>query len=438
METPFDTIVAPITGSESAAVAVVRISGPASWDIAALLFEPWPIPVHPRFALYGHFVTGDDGLALPFEEGASYTGERTVELSVHGSRASVSALIDVCLRAGARSAGPGEFTERAFLHGRMDLTQAEGVRDTVEAATQAQLRQANLLRDGVLRDEVRCIAGELAIVLAAIEASVDFSEEVGDLDRPSAIDRLERARERIGRLLSTADAGRILRRGLRIAIVGPPNAGKSSLLNALLGFDRAIVTEVPGTTRDFVEERADLGGVACVLTDTAGLRDTDDPVERLGVERTRRIVESADRIWYVFDGSEGWTASDESALTSASAATRVLANKSDLGAPRACPEGALPISARTGDGLDRLIEEVAQELKLNSASTVWINDRHAPLLESADNAIEQAAALLAQDLPFDLATTHLQSALHDLGRITGETATEDLLERIFRDFCVGK
>jgi tRNA modification GTPase len=434
---PFDTIVAPITGTEAAAVAVLRISGPASWQIAEAVFSPWPREVVPRLALYGRFSTGDDGLCLPFEEGHSYTGEQSAELSVHGSRASVQALVEACLAKGARAARPGEFTERAFMNGRLDLTQAEGVRDTVEALTNAQLRQANLLREGALGERVREIRDDVLEVLAQIEATVDFSEEVGDLDRPAALARLGASAEAIGELLRTAEAGRILRKGFRIAIVGPPNAGKSSLLNRLLGYDRAIVTEVPGTTRDFVEERLDLGGVPCVVLDTAGLRQTEDPVERIGVERALRVAEAADEVWYVYDAAEGLAESDREAIERLERPVRILRNKSDLSDSSDSPE-SLSISALTGIGLDSLIRSVSERIRVEGPETVWINDRHAPLLESARDNLEMASHTLRQDLPVDLATVYLQAALAELGQITGETATDDMLVRIFRDFCVGK
>lgn len=440
MSSPFDTIVAPITGAENAAVAVVRVSGAEAWEVAAKVFRPWPEAPQPRFALYGHFVTGDDGLALPFAEDHSYTGDQTVEFSVHGSRASVQALVEACLQAGARMARPGEFTERAFLNGRLDLTQAEGVRDTVEALTQTQLRQANLLREGALRDQVRVIRAEVEGVLAAVEASVDFSEEIGDLDRPEAVAQLGIAIQELDRLLLTQEAGRILRRGYRIAIVGPPNAGKSSLLNALLGFDRSIVTEVPGTTRDFVEERIDLGGVPCVLTDTAGLRETEDRVETIGVERSRRVAEAADEVWYIVDGTVGLTPEDEFAIEAMERPVVVVWNKADLLQPDRSYRTykTYSISALTRQNLDLLVDHVKGKIDSGGAESVWINDRHAPLLQSARQSLEAATKTLSQDLPFDLASVHLQAAIADFGQITGESAGEDVLDAIFRNFCIGK
>src|SRR2546423_1219259 len=230
---PFDTIVAPITGTQPAAVAVIRVSGSEAWSIAAKVFLAWPATPETRRATYGRFTTGDDGLALPFEEGHSYTGEQSVELSCHGSPASVRALVEACIQAGARAAAPGEFTQRAFLNGRIDLTEAEGVADTVNALTEAQLRLANLQREGALHKEVSALRDRVLKLLAAVEASVDFEEEIGPFDGASAITELDDLISRTEGLLKTAQVGHIMRKGLRVAIVGPPNAGKSSLFNAI-------------------------------------------------------------------------------------------------------------------------------------------------------------------------------------------------------------
>lgn len=429
---PLDTIVAPITGSHPAAVAIVRISGERAWSIAAAVFCNWPEqPEHHR-AMYGRYSTGDDGIALPFSAGHSYTGEESVELSCHGSPAAVVALIEACIREGARYAEAGEFTQRAFLNGRIDLTEAEAVADTVNALTGAQLRIANRQREGALFQEVSLLRAEVLRVLAAVEASVDFEEEIGPLDRGAAAEQLLGIEASVDRLIQTSEIGRIMRKGLRIAIVGPPNAGKSSLFNALVGRERAIVTEVPGTTRDFLEEQLDFSGVPVVLIDTAGLRKTDDRVESIGVQRSLAEAASADVVWYVYDATLGPTAQDYDFPDA-----WFLANKSDLGVTKR-PDH-LQISAITGHGLDTLARRVAAYAEQAEALKVPpVNDRHAALLSEAKEAVGNALATVKNGRPDDLLTTFLRSAEHSLGEITGETASHDMIEKIFADFCIGK
>jgi len=463
----FDTIVAPITGSGTAAVAVVRLSGPEAWKVAAEVFSPWR-PEAMR-AAYGRYRHGDDGLALPFQEGHSYTGEESVELSIHGSSESVRELVEACIRAGARMAEPGEFTQRAFLNGRIDLTQAEAVRDLIESRTAAQLRLANLQREGSLKRRIAAIRDHVFKVLASIEAAVDFSEEIGDLDREEASRMLQECLERIDGLLETAGVDRILRHGLRVAIVGRPNAGKSSLLNAILGIDRAIVTEFPGTTRDFVEEQIEVNGFPVVLIDTAGLRDSEDRIESLGVQRTRAIASGADQIWYVYDASVGWTEEDEAfvAPTGSDQSLTIVANKRDLirnspplGPNAVTPQGrnaatpqagnavtpqgrnaAAPqpilVSAVTGDGLPSLLNSLPIDRDI-AFREVAINTRHADLLANTRESVATARETLTSERPTDLASVLLQEAMGALGQITGETASPDMITRIFSDFCIGK
>ena len=429
-----DTIVAPVT-AVSGAIAVVRLSGPDSFLIASRIFNPWPESVESHRAVYGKFANGDEGLALPFEQGRGYTGEQTVEFSCHGAPASVRTLLERCQGAGARHAEPGEFTLRAFLNGRMDLSQAEAVRETVEAQTDAQLRNANLIRSGALTRAVGELRAGLTGLLAAVEASVDFSEEVGDLDRKNAEEILRASRARLGRLLETAEHGRILRHGLKIALVGRPNVGKSSLLNALLQADRSIVSHHPGTTRDFVEERADLAGVPAVLIDTAGLRESEDPVEIEGVERTRKIAAAADLVWYVYDAAEGWHLDDERELAALQRPAQVLANKVDL-APN--PTWGIPVSAQSGEGLQALGCSLRHRAFGDSPPGLTVGPRATEELKAADSALQEAESTLLAEHPDDLLAVTLRDALAALGRITGETATDDMLERIFRDFCIGK
>ena len=434
LERHADTIVAPIT-APGGAVGVVRLSGPMAFKIAQGLFEPWPgEPVSHR-AVYGRFAHGDDGLALPFEEGRSYTGEQSVEMSVHGSQASVGALVTACIAAGARAAEPGEFTLRAFMNGRLDLTQAEGVRDSVTARTDAQLRQANLLREGALRDQVRALRDEAVGILAMVEAATDFSEETGELDRGAAVRLCLSVGSRIDQLLATEHASRVLREGASVAIVGLPNAGKSSLLNALLSADRAIVTDVPGTTRDTVEESLSLGGLLVTLIDTAGLRETSDPVESLGVERSRAATENADLVIYLYDAAVGWQPEDQARFCSLSRPGLVAANKCDL-APR--PELGLPVSTKTREGLARLIDSVQGLLASECDRPGLINSRHARSLREAKGALRRACETLGSPVPDDLAAVDLQGTVRALGEITGETAAPDVIERMFHDFCIGK
>jgi tRNA modification GTPase len=429
----FDTIVAPITGTQPAAVATIRISGPDAWAIARKVFFRFPNEVESHKAIYGRCQAAGSGLALPFAEGHSYTGEESVEISVHGSPVAVRALINDCIQHGARMAEPGEFTQRAFLNGRVDLTKAEAVRDLVNAETEAQQRGADTLFRGGLQREVQEIIEHLTKQLVAVEAAVDFSEEIGELDRTGLGLNLKADRARIERLTESAPAGRILREGLRIAIVGPPNAGKSSLLNWILGFERAIVDEVAGTTRDFVEEKVEIEGILCVLYDTAGLRETSDKVESLGIQRTRTIAAKVDEVCYIYDSSVGWTPLDQSTVESFERPVTILANKCDL----ALSEPGIPVSAKTGEGLDLLRQWVKQKADIDRHKML-INQRHESCLREALVALDSSIAALDHDLPEDLISVGLRDAIAKLGQITGETATADIIDRIFHDFCIGK
>lgn len=427
-----DAIVAPITGLTRAAVAVIRVSGPEAWRIASELMVSPPGVIESHRAYYGRLVGVEDGIVLFFAEGRSYTGQESAEISVHGSPASVRLVVEQCVRAGARRAEPGEFTWRAFANGRIDLTQAESVRDTIEAETDAQLAVAKIGRYGGLKEQVQLAVRFLMSVLASAEAHVDFSEEIGEPDLGAWRRQLSSAHAIVNRLESSAHAGQILRRGLRIAIVGRPNAGKSSLLNALLRSDRAIVSSTPGTTRDFIEEKAEIGGLPCVLIDTAGLRETGDEIEAEGVQRAREAILGADFVWYVFDAAAGWTPEDEDLLRETGSNALVLATKSDL----ATADRGLSVSSLTRAGLEELQKWVRDQAPpLDSAP---IRERHEEPLARAEGAIRLAEDAIENDLPYDLIATALREAIDGLGEITGETASADMIERIFADFCIGK
>jgi len=431
-----ETIVAPITGTATAAVAVVRLSGPDAWTIGAKVFSPWPDPIVPWQARYGKFTHGDDGIILPFGPGQGFTGETAVEISVHGSRASVDGLLRACWAAGARPARPGEFSLRAFLNGKMDLTQAEAVRDTVDAAAIRQLRAAGWARQGGLRNAIGSLAESVLDVLAEVEARVDFDEEMAPLNAEDLARQCDSVAESLEGWAATAEAGRILREGLRVVLAGRPNAGKSSLLNALLGRERAIVTDVPGTTRDTLEEFMVLDGLPIYLIDTAGLRETQDPIEQLGMARTREAIDRADAVLYLVDATAGWCPGDEAEVVTFGRPVIRVATKCDLHPPM---PGAIGISVRTPNGLASLQATLMGLLSpVEHTPEATVSARHAVCLTAAANGCRESAGLFRAEIPFDLATTFLREAVMQLGEVTGETASPDVIEAIFSRFCLGK
>ncbi len=428
-----DTIAAPVTAI-GGAVGIIRVCGPLAWTIAQALFSPWPDRLRPREARFGNFSHGDNGLLILFARGASFTGDETAEFQIHGSRASMQELLDLTLELGARMAEPGEFTLRAFLNGKIDLTQAEGIRESVEAQSRAQLRRASMLAEGTLRDDIRGIRTGLIGILARVEAATDFGEETGDLDRLAALKELDAAQSSLDRFLASRGAERLVSLGLNVAIVGRPNAGKSSLLNHLTRSDRAIVTAEPGTTRDTIEETVALSGFLIHLIDTAGIRASSDLIERLGIDRTLCTAEGADLVLYLYDSQIGWTEDDDEILATVSRPHLILANKADL----AAPSRGLPISALTGLGIPELLAKFVAELPVAGGDLPPLLPRHFPLLVAASGALAEVRVALTTPVPDDLAAVGLHSAVRTLGEITGETTPPDVIHRMFADFCIGK
>ena len=453
------TAVAPGEGS----VAIVRLSEPRAEAIARSLFvAPGSQVWDSHRVLYGHVVdpaTGervDEALLLLMRAPRSFTREDVVELHGHGGLVAVQRVLELVLAAGARRALPGEFSQRAFLNGRLDLTRAEALTQLVSARSRraAQLAMAGL--DGGLQQQLGGLRSQLLDQLAELEARVDFEEDLPPLDATGVVAQLRSVRTALERLVSEAQQGELLRQGLRVAIIGRPNVGKSSLLNRLSQRERAIVTDLPGTTRDLLESELVLGGVPLTLLDTAGIRDTDDPLEQLGIERSRAALAAADAVLLLFDLSAGWTQADEALrqLVPADAVLLIAGNKADLADPvdLAQPgEGAQPakvrpsgeplrFSARSGMGVDQLVAELL--LRCGATDTqglqVALNERQRDLASSAAASLGQALEAAEQQLPWDFWTIDLRAAVRCLGEITGEEISEAVLDRVFSRFCIGK
>ena len=457
---PFqDTIAAIATPPGEGSIGVVRLSGPYALEVASRVFVSSFGRDPRRFASHtihhGHVVDPSTGavideVVLVFMKGPrSYTGEDVVELQGHGGRVSLEAILNLTLRHGARPALAGEFTRRAFLNGRLDLAQAEAVLEVVRARTEAGLAAAVRQLRGGLSERVEGLRAELLSVVASLEASVDFPEEgfdfpaVGELEK-----RIYRIEEGVGVLIQQAKDGRLLREGATVVIAGRPNVGKSSLLNALLGRERAIVSVVPGTTRDTVEEELEIRGFPIRLIDTAGLREEpQDPIEMEGLHRTREAVGRADLTIVVVDGSEPIAPLDLKAWSESPQPRIIVVNKSDL--EPAAPSTAyrdrfgvepLSTSALTRQGVEGLRSEIGRLLGGDAAgeAIMMVGPRHREALERAERQLERARRGLGEGISVELAALDVRGALHALGEIVGETVTEEILDQIFRDFCIGK
>jgi tRNA modification GTPase len=443
-----DTIAAISTPAGEGAIALVRISGIDAIAVADKVFRGKEKPS--RFAShvqhFGEILDGADQLidqvVLSVHRApASYTGEDLVEISCHGGALVSARVLEACLRAGARAARPGEFTERAFLNGKMDLTQAEAVIDLIRARTDLALRSATEQLEGRLGEKIRKIRDELISLLAHIDASIDFPEEGIAPDEGERLRaRLDSVCDEIAALLATADQGRILRDGVRVVVYGATNAGKSSLLNRLLGYDRVIVSETHGTTRDTIEESVNLDGVPIRLLDTAGLRASAGELEREGIARTEKSLQLADLRLHIADRNAPRPPHfDERAVD---ANEIVILNKSDL------PENsdwkhfhALRISCATGEGLRELEKEILARItkqNLRPESTVAINTRHRDCLRRALESSDRARAALGERLPPEYVAADLNEALRAVGEVIGAVDVEQILDSVFGQFCIGK
>ena len=461
MSLPADTIAAISTPPGPGAIGILRLSGPRAVEVAQASFRPLnktPLSQHrPHELVYGDLLDRDgqpiDRVLCTFSRGpVSYTGEDTAEFQCHGSPMVLSLGLEALFSRGARQARAGEFTRRAFLNGKLDLAQAEAVGDLLEARSREGARHAAGQLTGALSRRIGAVYSALVDIMAHFHAVLDYPDEDIDPFRMEELSgQLSRQEAALRALAGSYRRGQYIRDGVPCAIVGRPNAGKSSLLNALVGFDRAIVTNIPGTTRDTVEERAELGGVTLRLIDTAGLRDSDDPIEQLGVERSRAAMEEAALVLLVVDGTEK-AAREDADLARAIAGTGkpwvLVRSKGDLAGENAddlaaLAEGAplVSLSARTGEGLDdlgRAVEELFPKGTEDKAGELITNARQAEAAGRALDCVVRAGQALTDGVTPDALLTDVEEALEALGELTGQSVREDVTDRIFSKFCVGK
>lgn len=440
-----DCIAAISTAPAAGGVAIIRISGAGALAVAAKVFAPSGRRAvkdfKPRY-MYAGNISGaggitDFGLCVYFKAPHSFTGEDVVELHCHGGVELSRAVLKAVLSAGARPARAGEFTMRAFINGKLSLSAAEGLADMINGKSAAEVRAGSLLYSGRLTEEAKSVQGELTDILAKIGADVDYPEE--DIERTELPDigvRLKALAQRLRALAARYDGGKKIKNGVSVAICGKPNAGKSSLLNALLGYDKAIVSSAAGTTRDVVEGELELGGVRFNFYDTAGIREQAGEIEKLGISRARQTLSSADLALIVYEGDYG--RGEEEIERSCRCPVIKVRNKRDIG-DRSDDVGDIFISALTGEGIEELKAMMKERaLPLGSADEAFIiEERHYLAVSRAADSLESASAAIGV-YPVDIVSVDIKEAWDVLGEITGETATEEIINTIFSKFCVGK
>ena len=450
------TIAAISTAPGIGGIGIIRMSGKESFDILKKIFVPVSNTPEKGYSIkYGKIYDGDEivdeVLVSYFIAPKSYTTENMCEINSHGGMVVMKRILDLCLKNGADLAEPGEFTKRAFLNGRIDLTQAEAVIDVINSKTEKEAKSSMNQLEGNLSKRIKEIRDDLISGMADIDVSIDYPEyDIEEVTNLNISDILERNRKRLEELENSFSNGKILREGIKTAIIGRPNAGKSSLLNLLLNEERAIVTEIEGTTRDTIEEFISLGGVPFKIIDTAGIRETDDTVEKIGVQKAIDIAKDSDLVIAIFDITKKLTEEDKKILEILKDKKSInILNKIDLnqiGVDKKIFEkysnNIVTISTKTQEGVPELLDMmqklvVTEEIK-NDGELLVINSRHKALVHKAIMSLEKAEETLTMGMPVDVVAIYIKEILEELGKITGETVTDDIISEIFSKFCLGK
>lgn len=437
----FDTIVAPATPVGRSALGLIRVDGPRAAEIAESLAGGEIPQRHPAVRILRHSGEHlDEAVLTLFRGPRSYTGNDVVEISHHGSPAVASSIVEACLALGARVAEPGEFTERAVLNGRMDLVQAEGVSALIESRTATQARLALGQVEGELSRAAERIRGTLLFLVSRLEGALDFADEGYEfISRSQADELIGSVSEELGRMLASFERGRATMEGLTMVLLGRPNAGKSTLLNALTGSDRAIVTDIPGTTRDLLREQIEIAGVPVTVIDTAGVRSTEDTIEGIGIERARRAAAAADIVIYLLDASQGRRLEDEIELSALQKARLAVWTKADLATP---PSNELAISAATSGGIDPLLAALEGMVRdrwgVDERAPVLVTQRQRAHIAAALEALEFAREALRNGSSEEVVLVDLYRCTSELGVLVGAIRSDDVLAEIFSSFCIGK
>ncbi|WP_150844918.1 MULTISPECIES: tRNA uridine-5-carboxymethylaminomethyl(34) synthesis GTPase MnmE [unclassified Clostridium] len=455
----FDTIGAISTSIGEGGIAIVRISGDKAKDVVEKIFQAkngQSIKDMKSYTMkYGYIIDENnnhiDEVIVSFMKGPrSFTAEDTIEINCHGGVVATNKVLEQVIKQGVRIAEPGEFTKRAFLNGRIDLSQAEAVIDIINAKTDLSMKSALMQSEGLISKEIRGLREKLLSTIAHIEATVDYPEDdLEEVTSEMAIRDLDIIKKEIKEFIETAEEGKILREGLSTVIVGKPNVGKSSLLNALTKENRAIVTDIPGTTRDVIEEYINISGIPIKIIDTAGIRETDDVVEKIGVERSRAKINDADLIILILDSSNELTEEDKEIINHISNKKyMILLNKSDLNSKITQKDleninctNIYSISAKTGEGIDEVrtaIKDMFFKGEISTNNVIITNTRHKEALLRAYECIESAINTLNYTFAIDLASIDIRNAWTFLGEITGDSLEENIIDKIFKDFCLGK